>query len=478
MRYRNIKIQRWKYVVTDWMTTSIAFLLFDVYRYFFLGLNTVDNVTLPIYLTYPALIVEQIFVPIILLGVYWLSGYYNRPYEKSRLAELITTLYSATLNTVMIYLVMMINYHLWDKMASYQLLGVLFLLLFFCTYLGRISITQSTINRFKRHRMEIRTVIIGNSPKARSQAELLSRGTQIVSHRILGFVPIDDEKADPAPLPDGCRHITHLDTLVEMAAHNEVDEFVIIPEHNDEKTVMRILYALFPLEKSIKIAPDMLSMMTNSVRMHDLRSIPLMDISSAQISDCTRNLKRTLDVLISLTALVILSPVLAAVAIGVKRSSPGPVIYSQERVGYHQKPFRIFKFRSMYIDAEAQGPALSDDSDPRVTPFGRILRKYRLDEFPQFWNVLRGDMSLVGPRPEREYYIRKIVKEVPYYTMVHQVRPGITSLGMVKFGYARNIDEMVTRSRYDLIYLANMSLSMDLKIVIYTVNTVIGGKGV
>ena len=132
----------------------------------------------------------------------------------------------------------------------------------------------------------------------------------------------------------------------------------------------------------------------------------------------------------------------------------------------------------MRIDAEADGPRLSADDDPRVTPIGRIMRKYRLDELPQFWNVLKGDMSLVGPRPEREYFIRRIVKEAPYYTLLHQVKPGVTSWGMVKYGYARSVEEMVERARYDLIYLSNMSVAVDFKILLHTIKTVVSGRGI
>lgn len=162
----------------------------------------------------------------------------------------------------------------------------------------------------------------------------------------------------------------------------------------------------------------------------------------------------------------------------VKSGSKGPVFYSQERIGYRQKPFKIYKFRSMRIDAEQSGPQLSEEDDPRITKVGHVLRKYRLDEIPQFWNVLKGEMSLVGPRPEREFYIRQIIKEAPYYTLLQQVKPGLTSWGMVKFGYAKNVKEMVERSKFDLLYLANMSVLMDFKILIHTVKTVVMGKGV
>ena len=175
---------------------------------------------------------------------------------------------------------------------------------------------------------------------------------------------------------------------------------------------------------------------------------------------------------------LLLMPVYAIVSLLVKLDSKGPVLYSQERVGYHNKPFNIYKFRTMVCNAEQDGvPLLSSDNDPRITRMGRFLRKYRIDELPQFWNVLCGDMSLVGPRPERQFYIDQIISRVPSYAWLRQVRPGITSLGMVKYGYAQNVDQMVERLNYDLIYLENMSLLNDFKIMVYTIKIVFTGRG-
>jgi exopolysaccharide biosynthesis polyprenyl glycosylphosphotransferase len=205
---------------------------------------------------------------------------------------------------------------------------------------------------------------------------------------------------------------------------------------------------------------------------------PLVDISKADMSESTINIKRVSDIIVSIFVLILISPLLLTLAILIKLDSKGPIIYKQTRIGYHKKPFNIYKFRSMKVDAEANGPTLSSLDDPRITKLGKILRKYRLDELPQFWNVVKGDMSLVGPRPEREFYIKQIITKAPYYSLIHQVRPGITSWGMVKFGYASNVDEMISRLRYDLLYIENVSFAVDLKILFYTINTVLTGKGV
>ena len=203
----------------------------------------------------------------------------------------------------------------------------------------------------------------------------------------------------------------------------------------------------------------------------------MIDLTTPRLSDFSQNIKRTFDILFSLIAFILLFPILIAVALWVKLDSEGPVFYSQERVGRHHRPFKIIKFRTMRTDAEKDGPQLSSDSDSRITKVGRILRKYRIDELPQLFNVLKGDMSIVGPRPEREFFINQIVKKVPYYSLVYQVRPGITSWAMVKFGYASTVEQMVERTKFDMVYINNMSLLLDMKIMIYTIRTILSGAG-
>ena len=214
------------------------------------------------------------------------------------------------------------------------------------------------------------------------------------------------------------------------------------------------------------------------MRTQNIIGEPLVDVSHPMISGSTANIKRFFDVAISAVALLLIWPFMLVLALLVRMDSPGPAIYRQERIGRHKKPFTIYKFRSMYINAESAGPSLSSPADTRITPLGRKLRKYRLDELPQLWNVLRGDMSLVGPRPEREYFIRQIVEKAPSYTLVQQVRPGLTSWGMVKFGYASTVDQMVQRLRYELMYIDNISILLDFRIIIYTIKIVLTGKGI
>lgn len=214
-----------------------------------------------------------------------------------------------------------------------------------------------------------------------------------------------------------------------------------------------------------------------SINMNDAPAKPINYSSNILVPAWQTGIKRIIDVAVALLSLVILSPLLLIVAIITKLSSNGNIIYSQQRVGYKGKVFTIYKFRSMYADAEKNGPALSLENDVRITKWGRTIRKWRLDELPQIWNILKGEMSFVGPRPEREFYINEIEKRTPYFNYLLNVKPGLTSLGMVKFGYASSIDDMIKRMKYDLEYVANISLWYDFKIMLYTFKTIFLGKG-
>jgi len=213
------------------------------------------------------------------------------------------------------------------------------------------------------------------------------------------------------------------------------------------------------------------------LKMTNIYGALLLELKSDIMPFWQQAIKRVMDFLISFIAVILLTPFFIFSAIAVKFSSPGPILYLQERVGLNGAIFKIIKFRTMYVDSENLGPQLSSENDPRITKIGRFMRKTRLDEFPQFINVLFGQMSLVGPRPERQFYIDQIVKLEAQYLHLNRVRPGITSWGQVKFGYAENVEQMLQRMKFDLIYMKNRSLSLDIKIMFYTVIIVLKAKG-
>lgn len=463
--------QRMAYLVMDFVTTAIAFFIFNICRFHILAHYGLIDGDVAMNISAKKLVLEQIFVPMALLAIYALAGFYNHPLMKSRLGIVTNSLCVSFVSTAIIYLTILLN-DIGAKRLDYLIILILFVLLSIFVSMGRLLIASHVKRSFEKRGVSQVTLMIGNSRASRKTARLLLEGDRLMKNVVAGYVNIPGEE----PVHDESKE-WDLDDMADVCKEVHPDQIVIATAHNNEREVMDLLDRLIHLDIPIKIAPDTLSYVTSGIRLGDILGTPFIDLTSPRMSDCQKNLKRVGDILVSALMLLVLSPVYLILAIAVKRSTPGPVIYSQERIGMRQKPFRIYKFRSMQQDAEIGGPQLSHDSDQRITRVGAVMRKYRLDELPQFWNVLKGDMSLVGPRPERDFYIRKIMREAPYYALVFQVRPGITSWGMVKYGYASTVHQMVERSRYDLVYLNNMSIVTDVKILIYTVRTVVTGEG-
>lgn len=465
--------QRLKYIMMDFIMISIAIFLFNVFRYHYTHYFITSPETLLQYLTLPTLEIEQIVFPLGLLIICWISGYYNNPILRSRVSEFSTTLFTVFFSTLLIYFLILINDFTGKRTRDYEIISVLFLLLFIFMFTGRSIITYRTIRHLRKRRWKYSTLIIGNSSKSREIYNKLKKAGSVWAYDVVGFIKLDKEHNVSDSLPSW-----NWEDVEKVCKEFSIDQLILAPEYILDKNIMKILDRLFPLELPVRIAPDTLSFVTGNIRLNDILGIPLIDLTAPRINEFEKNLKRIFDVIVSLITMIILSPFLLVIAMAVKLGSKGPVIYHQERIGKGHKPFNILKFRSMKEDAEIEGPQLSTKDDPRITPFGRFMRKYRLDELPQFWNVLKGEMSLVGPRPEREFYIEQIVKRAPYYGLIFQVRPGVTSWGMVKYGYASNVSQMVERSRYDLLYINNMSIATDIKILIYTVKTIVKGAGV
>jgi len=458
--------KRAHYVLSDYLMLNIGWLVFNIVRFRSLPVDWAGS-AVDFMLAAPVML-GQCLLPLLAVGLYALSGYYNEPFVKSRVDDVLNTFGVAAVAALMMFFAVLVNDKIPERLLNYQLLSIMWLLLALPVYAGRYMITACVKRCISSGRLRFATLVVGTGTKAHRVASRIRQIPTAMGFDIVGFVTIGTEAKDGA---------VSLDEACALVRDGAVSNVIIAVDDNASYRTAKLIDLFIPLGCSVLMVPDLYDMLTMRTRVSSVINEPLVNITSAGVSAATANLKRVGDVVLSVVALVVLSPLFLAIAVAVKADSPGPVFYSQERVGYRRRLFRIHKFRTMRPDAESTGPQLSRSGDPRVTRVGAVLRKYRLDELPQFWNVLVGEMSLVGPRPEREYFLRLIAERAPSVCLLHQVRPGLTSWGMVKFGYACSVDEMIERMAYDLLYIENVSLGVDMRIMLHTINTVFTGKG-
>lgn len=414
-------------------------------------------------------------VPLFWLGLYTAIGGYNDIFRRFRTKELGQTLLISLIGVVVIFFVLLLDDAVADYRYHYQSFLMLFGLHFGITFLFRFMLTSRTVKKVHSREIGFNTVLVGGNERAMGIYHEISGMPKSPGNRFVGFFSVNggDQQLTGVGLP----RLGKWNQLRGSIAQHEVEEAIIAVESGEHEHLGRIMNELEGTGVRIKIIPDMYDILSGSVKMTSIFGAPLIEVNPQIMPAWQFTVKRLFDIVFSACALILLAPLMLGIAIAVKLGSPGPVFFRQERIGRHGRPFRIIKFRSMVHQAEQNGPQLSSESDPRITPLGRFLRRTRMDELPQFWNVLKGDMSLVGPRPERQFFIDRIMELAPHYRHLHKVRPGITSWGQVKFGYAENVDQMLRRLKYDILYIENMSLAVDLKILAYTALIVLKGDG-
>jgi exopolysaccharide biosynthesis polyprenyl glycosylphosphotransferase len=466
------KFQRTRYILSDYIAAIASWVLFYSFR---------KTVLEPAKFGYPVpfefgetFLLGLILIPLFWILLYFFSGYYKEVFRKSRLSELGNTFFSVLFGVVIIFFFLILDDTVSSYRDYYQSFVFLFLTHFTFTYFLRLGITVYTKSLIQKGKVFFNTLLIGSDQKAYQIFQELHRKRNSSGIRFVGYIKING--SNDFFIDSGLKEIGNIANMDEVIGRYKVDDVIIALETTEHDKIEKIISKLYNPGLNIKAIPAMYDILTGRVRITSILDTPLIQISHTMIPAWQENIKKVFDYTLAFLALLFTSPVNLIIAIIIKLTSKGPVIYSHERIGRYGKPFRIYKFRSMVENAEKTGPELSSETDPRVTTFGRFLRKTKLDELPNFINVLKGEMSIVGPRPERQFYIDQIVERAPYFAHLLKVKPGITSWGQVKYGYAENVEQMVERLRFDLIYLENMSLYVDFKIIIYTIIILFRGR--
>ena len=450
----------------DWFSSFFSWALF-----YYLRKIWIENQAFHFNTTF---LIGLAFIPMLWLLIYYIQGTYVDVRRMHRIRIIALSVQGTLLGVLLLFFLLLIDDEIVNYRTYYQSVGLLFCIHLLFILLLRLPLVNWIVHQIHLRKFGFKTLLIGGSQSAMQliqEIKILPKG---IGNEIVGFVNLNGVDLLPEKeIP----YLGHIDSLEKIMEEHQFEEVIIALESTEHEKLRAILARLDNGNVKIKIISDMYDILSGSVKLTNIFGAILTEVNTEPMPDWQQIVKRFLDITLSSIAIILLLPVYMVLALMVKTSSKGPIFFRQERVGWKGKTFKIIKFRTMIVGAESNGPQLSRQGDPRITKSGIIMRKMRLDEFPQFFNVLFGDMSLVGPRPERQFFIDQISKVEPQFKQLTKVRPGITSWGQVKFGYAENVEQMLQRMKYDLLYLKNRTLALDFKIMLYTVLIILKGTG-
>ena len=453
-------------LLTDYLSAVLSWILFFYFRK--------THIEFSSFICDQQFYLGTIFIPLFWILLYSLQGTYLQVKRLYRIRIILLTVFGTTIGTLFLFFILLLDDVIPSHQSYYKSLVALFSIHIVVTLIPRLLFVSNQVKKIQNRKEVFNTLLIGGNEKGLQIYNELEQLEQSIGSKFIGYIRI---KNTDILLDPYLNCLGNLNKLSKVLKENAIEDVIIAIESNEHEILSKLIASIHGKGIKIKIIPDMYDFLSGSLKLNNLFGALLLEIPSDEMPPWQNSIKRLLDISISLLSIVLLIPFYVLIAILIKQNSKGPIFFLQERVGKNGNPFKIIKFRTMFVNAENNGPKLSSTNDSRITPIGKILRKTRIDEFPQFVNVLKGDMSLVGPRPERQYYIDQIIEKEPHYLQLTSVRPGITSWGQVKFGYAENVNEMIRRMKYDLLYLKNRSLSLDFKIMLYTVITILKAKG-
>lgn len=463
----NKKQEKFLLIATDFITINFAWVI-----YFFIRNESgmFAQFTEPVFI-----------IPMLVIFFYWFIlfiffGMYRTWFALSRFDEIFTLVKTTFWGTFILFFAIFI-----DDSGTGESKGNRFLIFIYWGLMVSLTVVGRLLLRSIQRKLIIsgigrkKALIVGYNDRAREIHD------QIISHPALGldviaYVAIKDENL--AKQYNNIEVAGKVSEIEEIIDRLEIKEVILSVSRQNDDLLIEIISRCETKDVRLKIIPDLYEILSGQARTVQLYGFPLIDINPQLMTDWERAAKRIIDIVVSFLMLLVSAPIILATAIAIKLDSDGPVIYKQERSGLNGKVFKVYKFRSMYQDAEKRtGPVWSQKDDPRITKVGRFIRRVRIDELPQIWNVFKGEMSLVGPRPERPFFVEQLAKEIPYYKRRLRVRPGITGWAQVKHKYDESVEDVKTKLQFDLFYIENMSLKTDIKILFRTVFVVLFGKG-